>query len=159
DSLTKAEKALRLLGQGDKADALRATLNHAAEQAVAEAKPILEEAIRNMEVRDAVGILSGGDDAATQYFRRVAEEPLAQKFLPIVQKATSKLNLTAQYNNYAGQAAQLGLIKKSEANLDNYVNQKALDGLFLIMAEREKTIRANPLQVGSQLLQKAFGKK
>jgi hypothetical protein len=157
DSLKKAEKAMRLLGMQAKADELTTAMNRAAELAVAEAKPILTNAIRSMTVRDAKNILTGGDDAVTQYFRGATETPLTAKFLPIVKKATTKVKLASLYNNYAGQAAQLGMIKKEDANLDNYVTRKALDGLFLVMAEEEKALRQNPVKAGSKILEKIFG--
>jgi hypothetical protein len=157
DSLNKAEKALRLFGMQAKADELATAMNRAAELAVTEAKPVLTNAIRSMTVNDAKKILTGGDDAVTQYFRGATETPLTAKFLPIVKKATAQVKLANLYNNYAGQAAQLNVIKKEDANLDDYVTRKALDGLFLIMAEEEKALRQNPLKAGSKLLEKIFG--
>ena len=156
-ALQKAEKGLRLLGMGKQADELVAAMNHAAENAVAEAKPILSEAIKKMSVRDAKEILTGGDDSVTQYFRRSSAEPLTQKFLPIVKAATGKLQLAEQYNSVAGRAASLGLIDGKDADINAYVTQKAMDGLFLMIAEEEKKLRANPLAAGSSLLKKVFG--
>lgn len=159
DNLKKAEKALRMLGMQAKADELATAMNRAAELAVAEAKPVLASAIKSMTVKDAKNILTGGDDAVTQYFRSATETPLTTKFLPIVKKATAKVKLASVYNNYAGQAAQLGLLKKEDANLDDYVTKKALDGLFLVMAEEEKALRENPVKAGSKILEKIFGVK
>lgn len=157
DSLKKAEKAMRTIGMGKYADELTTTMNHAAEQAVVEAKPILVDAISKMSWQDAKGILSGGEDAATQYFKRTTSGQLTQKFLPVVKKATSKVKLTEQYNKFAGKAAGVGLIGKKDADLDSYVTNKALDGLFLMIAEEEKNIRKNPVAAGSDLLKKVFG--
>ncbi|MCL2636678.1 MAG: DUF4197 domain-containing protein [Betaproteobacteria bacterium] len=156
-TLQKAEKGLRLLGMGKQADELVDTMNHAAENAVAEARPILADAIKKMTVRDAKGILTGGDDSVTQYFKRSSAEPLTQKFLPIVKTATGKLRLAEQYNNYAGKAASMGLIDGKDADINAYVTQKAMDGLFLMIAEEERKLRANPLAAGSALLKKVFG--
>ncbi|MCL2524367.1 MAG: DUF4197 domain-containing protein [Betaproteobacteria bacterium] len=156
-SLQKAEKGLRLIGMGKQADELVNTMNHAAENAVAEARPILSDAIKKMSVRDAKDILTGGDDSVTQYFKRASSEPLTQKFTPIVKAATGKLRLAEQYNNYAGKAASMGLIDSKDADIDAYVTQKAMDGLFLMIAEEEKKLRANPLEAGSALLKKVFG--
>ncbi|PKO86908.1 MAG: DUF4197 domain-containing protein [Betaproteobacteria bacterium HGW-Betaproteobacteria-12] len=155
--LQKAEKGLRMFGMGKQADELVNTMNHAAENAVAEAKPILVDSIKKMSVQDAKGILTGGDDSVTQYFKRTSSEQLAQRFMPIVKAATAKLQLAEQYNSYAGKAASLGLIDQKDADIDGYVTQKAMDGLFLMIAEEEKKLRANPVAAGSALLKKVFG--
>lgn len=157
DSLKGAEKAMRVFGMQAQADALITAMNRAAELAVAEARPILMDAIRQMTVKDAKDILTGGDDAVTQYFRRTTDKPLSAKFLPIVKQATAKVRLAETYNTYAGHAAQLGLLDKKDANLDSYVTARALDGLYLIIAEQEKALRQNPLGAGSELLKKVFG--
>lgn len=155
--LQKAEKGLRMFGLGKQADELVETMNHAAESAVAEAGPILSESIKKMTVQDAKGILTGGDDSVTQYFKRTSSEQLTQKFMPIVKASTKKLQLAEQYNQFAGKAASSGLIDKKDADLDSYVTQKAMDGLFLMIAEEEKKLRSNPLGAGSNLLKKVFG--
>lgn len=155
--LDKAEKALRTFGMGKYADELITTMNQAAEKAVVEAKPILLDAIKKMSVQDAKGILSGGDDAATQYFKTNTSGSLSQKFLPIVKKATEKLQLADKYNKFAGKAAGAGLIDAKDANLDSYVTQKTLDGLFVMVAEQEKAIRQDPVGTGSKMLSKVFG--
>lgn len=157
DSIRKAEKMMRTLGAGKYADELVETMNHAAELAVVEAKPILVNAVKNMSFDDARAILTGGDDAATQYFRRATSTDLTAKFLPIVKQATAKVELADKYNDYAGKAAKMGLLDKKDANLDQYVTQKALDGLFLMVAEQEKAIRKDPISTGSALLKKLFG--
>ena len=117
-------------------------MNRAAEEAVPEAKTLLVAAVKKMSVEDAKGILTGGDNAATEYFRSTTSDALTARFLPIVKKATAKVRLAETYNNFAGKAAGFGLLDKKDANLDSYVTQKALDGLFLMMAEEEKAIRA-----------------
>lgn len=155
--LQKAEKGMRMFGMGKQADELINTMNHAAENAVAEAKPILTDSIKKMSVQDAKGILTGGEDSVTQYFKRTSTEQLTRKFTPIVKAATKKLDLAEQYNNYAGKAASAGLIDQKDADIDSYVTQKAMDGLFLMIAEEEKRLRANPLGAGSDLLKKVFG--
>ena len=155
--LQKAEKGLRMFGLGKQADELVNTMNHAAENAVAEARPILSESIRKMSVQDAKGILTGGDDSVTQYFKRTSTAQLAQKFTPIVKAETKKLQLAEQYNSFAGKAASAGLIDQKDADIDSYVTQKAMDGLFLMIAEEEKKLRANPIGAGSDLLKKVFG--
>ncbi len=155
--LQKAEKGLRMFGMGKQADQLIETMNHAAEQAVAEAKPILTDSIKKMSVQDAKGILTGGDDSVTQYFKRTSTEQLTAKFMPIVKASTKKLDLAEQYNSFAGKAASSGLIDQKDADLDGYVTQKAMDGLFAMIAEEEKKLRANPIGAGSDLLKKVFG--
>ena len=155
--LQKAESALRMFGMGKQADQLVETMNHAAENAVAVAKPVLAESIRKMSVQDAKGILTGGEDSVTQYFKRTSTDQLTAKFMPIVKKETSKLQLADQYNQFAGKAASAGLVDKKDADIDSYVTQKAMDGLFLMIAEEEKKLRANPVGAGSDLLKKVFG--
>src|SRR5487761_2478104 len=124
ESLHKVEGLMRALGTGKQADELVKTMNRAAESAVVEAKPLLVNAVKNMSVQDAKAILGGGQDAATQYFRRTTSAPLTDKFLPIVAKATQKVKLAAK-----------------DADLNQYVTRKALDGLYLIIADEERKIR------------------
>lgn len=155
--LEKAESGLRMFGLGKQADQLRETMNRAAENAVAQALPILSESINRMTLQDAKAILTGGDDSVTEYFRRSSSEQLAVKFQPIVKAATSKLKLAEQYNKLAGRAASFGLLDDKDADIDSYVTHKAIDGLFLMIAEEERKLRANPVAAGSALLKKVFG--
>ena len=157
ENLQKAEKLMRKLGMGKHADELILTMNRAAEAAVPEAKALLLDAVKQMTLQDAKAILSGGDDSVTQYFQRTTSAPLTEKFLPIVKQATERVELAKKYNRYAKQAAKLDLIDKKDASLEAYVTQKALDGLFLMIAEEERAIRQNPLGQASSLLQKVFG--
>jgi len=157
ESLHKVEGLMRSLGMGKYADELVTTMNRAAESAVVEAKPLLVNAVKNMSVQDAKGILTGGEDAATQYFKRSTSAGLTDKFLPIVRKATQKVKLADKYNAFAGKGVKLGLIDRKDADLNNYVTQKALDGLFLMVAEEEKKIRKDPVGSASNLISKVFG--
>jgi len=157
DSLKRYEKLMRNVGMGRYADELILTMNRAAEAAVPEAKALLVDAVKKMTVQDAKTILTGGNTAGTEYFKRTTSEPLRGKFLPIVQQATKKVQLAEKYNEYAGQGAKFGLVKKEHANLDGYVTQKALDGLYYMIGEEEKRIRENPVQAGSDLLKRVFG--
>ncbi len=157
DSLQKVDGMLRKFGMSKYADELVVTMNRAAEAAVPEAKALLLKAVKDMSVQDAKGILSGGTTAATEYFRGKTSQPLAEKFLPIVQKATAKVKLADKYNQFAGKATKFGLVDEKQANLENYVTQKTLDGLFVMMAEEEKAIRADPVGQTSKLLSKVFG--
>ena len=152
----KAEGMMRSLGMGKYADELETTMNRAAEAAVPEAKALLVNAVKKMSVEDVKGILQGGDDAATQYFRRTTAEPLGQKFKPIVQKAMAKVKLADRYDQFAGKASKFGLIKDQDAHLDEYVTQKALDGLYLMIAEEEKSIRQDPMDAAGKLARKVF---
>ena len=157
ESARKVEKVLRSIGMGKQADELILTINRAAEAAMPEAKALLVDSVRKMSVQDAKGILTGGQDSATQYFKRTTSDQLRVKFLPIVQKATAKVQLAQKYDEYAGKGAQFGLVKKEDAHLDTYVTQKALDGLFVMVAEQEAKIRQNPAEAASAILKKVFG--
>lgn len=156
-SLAKAEKFLRDLGLDRQADQLVTTMNRAAESAVSEAKPILLEGLKKMTLADAKAILSGPDDSATQYFRKTSGEAIVLKFLPRVKAATERVKLAEDYNRFAGPAAKFGLLDEQEADLDQYITRKAVDGLFLVITQQEKAIRQNPLGQASQLLKKVFG--
>ena len=157
ESMQKVESLMRGLGMGKQADELITTMNRAAEAAVPEAKTLLVNAVKQMSVEDAKGILTGGDDSGTQYFKRKTAEPLGQKFLPIVKQAIEKVNLAKSYEKFAKKGAQFGLVKEKDTHLENYVTEKALDGLFLMIAEEEKAIRTNPLGAAGNLAQKVFG--
>jgi Protein of unknown function (DUF4197) len=155
--LARAEKTLKILGLGPQTEQLKIAMNRAAEAAVPEAKTIFVSAVKKMTVQDAAAILTGPNDAATQYFKRATSEELTGKFLPIVSKATAKVDLANRYDALAGQAAQFGLIDTADASIESYVTRKALDGLFLMMAEEEVAIRKDPVGQTSKLLQKVFG--
>ncbi len=156
-TLEKIDRTLRRFGMGGEADRLKAAMNHAAEAAVAESRPILKDALKRMTVADAKSILTGGDDAATRYFQNATSETLRKRFRPIVANATAKLQVATLYDRYAGQAAQFGLVKAEDANLNDYVTQKALDGLFVVIAEEERAIRKDPLGQASSLIRRVFG--
>jgi len=157
DGLRQAEGLMRTMGMGKQADELVTAMNRAAESAVAEAKPILVDAVKKMTVQDAKQILTGGDNSVTEYFRRTTSEQLTGKFKPIVTKATSKVKLAEKYDQFAGKGAQFGLVKEQDAKLENYVTRKALDGLFAMIGEEEKAIRQNPVGATGSLAKKVFG--
>jgi hypothetical protein len=156
ENLQKADRTMRRFGLGKYSDELITSMNRAAEAAVPEAKTLLIGAVKNMTVTDAKDILLGNDDAATQYFRRNTETPLGEKFKPIVNQSMQKVRLAQTYDRFAGKGVKLGLVKQQDANLDDYITRKALDGLFLMMAEQEKEIRAHPLQAVGDLAKKVF---
>lgn len=155
--LAKAEGAMRMLGMGGQADELESAMNRAAEAAVPESKVLLQQALKQMTVEDAKKILTGGNDAATQYFKRVTYSPLQVKFAPIIDRETRKVKLTETYDAVAQKGVALGVLKPEDASLQSYVTQKTLDGLYLKMAEEERAIRADPLGQGSDLIKKVFG--
>lgn len=155
--LNDAAGLLRTLGQGQQVDELITAMNRGAEAAVPKAKALLTKAVQNMSVDDAKGILAGGNTAVTDFFASKTRSGLSTEFLPIVNQATQKLGLAAKYNQIAGKGAELGLVKKEDANIQQYVTSKALDGLYLMIGEEEKKIRQNPVAYGSSLLSKVFG--
>ena len=157
DALKRVESGLRIFGMQKQAEELVTAMNRAAEQAVPEAKALLAGAVKSMSVQDAKGILTGGDTAATEYFRRTTSGQLTQKFLPIVTRVTAKIGLAEKYNSLAGRGAQFGLIDAKQARIEDYVTQKALDGLFLMIAEQEKAIRKDPVGAATGMAQKVFG--
>ncbi len=156
DNLLKADRVLRRVGMGKYSDQLVASMNRAAEAAVPEARTLLLGAIMNMTLSDAKDILLGQDDAATQYFRRNTETALGERFTPIIAHSMQQVSLAQAYDRFASKGAKLGLVKEQDAHLDQYITRKALDGLFLMMAEQEKNIRANPLQATGELARKVF---
>ena len=148
---------LRTFGQGGKVDELVMAMNRGAEAAVPKAKDLLVKAVQTMTVNDAKGILGGGATAATEFFETRTRPQLATRFLPIVTQATGKLGLAAKFNEVAGKAADLGLVNKDDANIQKYVTNNALNGLFFMIAQEEKKIRDNPAGYGSAILGKVFG--
>jgi uncharacterized protein DUF4197 len=157
DSMKRAESLMRRIGMDRQADDLILRMNRAAEAAVPEAKAVLVDAVRAMSVDDARAILTGSDDAATRYFRRTMTDPLAKRFQPIVVRAMEKVQLAESWDRFASRGARLGLVRKEDANLEDYITRKTLDGLFLVIADEEKKIRANPMAETSSILRKVFG--
>jgi hypothetical protein len=155
--LEDAAKLMRTFGQGARIDELLTAMNRGAEAAVPLAKNLLTKAVNGMTVNDAKGILTGGDTAVTQFFAEKTRAPLGVQFLPIVTQATAKVGLADKYNQVAGRASELGLVKKEDANIQQYVTGKTLDGLYFMISEEEKKIRQNPVGYGSAILTKVFG--
>ena len=156
-SLERTERMARRLGFGNEVDELVVAMNRAAEAAVPEARKLLLDAVKKMSARDAKAILTGGDTAATEYFRRTSHAALHDRFVPIVKSATEKVGVAQRYRDFARPAAALGLVKAEHADLDAYVTLKALDGLYLMLGEEEKKIRKDPVGTGSAILRKVFG--
>lgn len=155
--LGKAAKVMKQFGMGAQVDQLEASMNQAAEAAVPQAQALLVDAVKKMSVQDAKGILAGGDDSTTQYLESSSREQLRQRFLPIVKQATDKVGLAKQYNAFASQAAAFGVVDAKDANVEGYVTEQALDGLFKVIAQQEKGIRENPAGAATSLAKKVFG--
>lgn len=154
------EKSLRQLGQGARVDEFHRTLNRAAERAVPEVAGILGDAVRQMSVADAAGILHGQPDAATRYFQRTATDSLRERIRPLVAQATAQTGLTQSYKRLMTQAGPLlQLAGRSSPDLDAYVTDKTLEGLFTTIAAEEARIRQNPAARGSEILQRVFGSR
>jgi hypothetical protein len=168
EKLQTVEKTLRAIHQDKLVDEFIDTMNHAAEQAVPEAAGVFGDAVKMMSMADAKAILIGTNNAATQYFRATTETNLFEKFLPIVKKATDQTGVTSAYKRVMGKAGSdssfgaLGsfgqsLLGPEAIDVDRYVTNKALDGLFKMVADEERSIRENPVARTSDLLQKVFG--
>ena len=158
-SLQKIEKTLRFAGQGKRVDEFVEAMNHAAERAVPEATDIFLDSIKQMSFTDARNILfSGQDDAATQFFRRTSETRLRQKFRPIVEDFTEEVGVTQKYKQMIGNYGVVGkIVGRDASDLDGYITQKALDGLFLLVADEERKIRRDPIGRTTSILKKVFG--
>lgn len=159
NSLQRTEKVLRGLGQGRKVDEFIEAMNHAAEEAVPVAADIFLDSIQQMSFNDARNILfSGQDDAATQFFRRTSEHRLRQEFRPIVEDFTERVGVTQKYKQLIGKYGAFGrFLGQDASDIDAYITEKALDGLFLLVADEERKIRRDPLGRTTNILRKVFG--
>jgi len=155
--LDKAQSLFKVAGQQRRLDELVTAMNRAAEAAVPQARLLLVNAVKSMSVEDAVQIVQGGGDSATRFFSAKTRQPLAQRFLPIVARATQTVDLADRYNAVAAKATSFGLVSGRQASVEQYVTDKALDGLFLVIGEEERRIRQDPVGTGSALLRKVFG--
>lgn len=157
ENVQKVEKLLRAGGLGSQVEAFELSMNRAAERAAPEARSIFGDAIRQMTFADAREILDGADDAATQYFRQKTSDRLQTLFKPITHQAMSEVGVTQSYQTLDAKIQTLPLADQMSLDLDQYVTDKALDGLFLMLAEEEKKIRRDPAARVTDLLQKVFG--
>ncbi|HUE93067.1 DUF4197 domain-containing protein [Pseudomonas sp.] len=155
--LGKAARTMKMMGMGAQVTQLETSMNQAAEAAVPQAQALLVESVKKMTVQDAKSILAGPQDSATQYLNKTSREQLRAKFLPIVQQTTAQVGLAQQYNSFAGQAAAFGVIDAKSANIESYVTEQALDGLFEMIAQQEASIRQNPAGAATSLAKKVFG--
>lgn len=157
-ALNEAAKLMKAMGQGRQVDELVTAMNRAAESAVPEAKSLLVNTVKAVSVEDAVKIVRGGDTAVTDFFAGKTRQPLSGTLLPIVTRATEKVELAGRYNKVAAKAQGMGLLKGDDANVQKYVTARTLDGLYKTIAEEEKKLRADPVATGSDLLKKVFGR-
>ncbi len=153
----RVEERLRQIGLGNQVDNFITTLNRGAEEAAKEAKPIFVSAIRSMTIEDAWAILRGSDDAATQYLKRTTSAQLKEKFQPVIQNALNKVNATKYYSDIVTRYNQLPMVQKVNPDLDDYATDRAIEGLFLMIAKEEKNIRENPVARTTELLRRVFG--
>lgn len=155
--LENAVKLLKMTGQGKRVDELVTSMNRATEAAIPMGKDLLVGAVKNMSVTNAKNILSEGKNSVTRFFAEKTRQPLGENFLPVVTQATAKVGLVDKYNRVAGKIANLGLLKPEDANIQQYVTGKSLDGLHTIIGEEERKIRQDPAGTGSAILKKVFG--
>jgi hypothetical protein len=155
----KVEKTLRDIGLGSEVDKFVMTLNRGAEDAAKEAKPIFISAIKSMTIQDAWAILKGEDNAATEYLRKTTSSQLKEKFKPVIQSSLNKVNATKYYGELVTRYNKIPLVEKVNPNLDDYATDKAVDGLFVMIAKEEKNIRQDPVARTTELLKKVFGYK
>ncbi|MGB7386522.1 MAG: DUF4197 domain-containing protein [Pseudomonas neustonica] len=156
-NLGKASRTLKMMGMGGQISQLEDKMNQAAEAAVPQAQSLLVEAIRNMSVQDAKAILTGPNDSATNYLESSSRDQIRALFLPVVKNATDQVGLAQQYNTFASQAANFGVVDSQDASVEGYVTERTLDGLFEIMAAQEADIRSNPAQAATNIAKRVFG--
>ncbi|HMO81417.1 MAG TPA: DUF4197 domain-containing protein [Pyrinomonadaceae bacterium] len=159
NGLKRTESTLRFLGQGKRVDEFVTAMNHAAEKAVPAAVDIFLDSAKQMTFNDARNILfSGEDDAATKFFRRTSEDRLRSKFRPIVEDFTEQVGVTQKYKEMIGRYGFVGrVIGEDASDLDGYVTEKAMDGLFFVIADEERKIRRDPVGRTTAILRTVFG--
>ena len=157
--VNKVETRLRVLGMNTLVDDFVLSMNRGAEEASKEAKPIFVNAIKSMSISDAWGILKGDKDAATQYLKRTTSTDLYKKFNPIIKSSLDKVNATKYYNEVLTTYNAIPLVDKVNPNLDDYVTNKTMDGLFLLIQKEELNIRENPIARTTDLLKKVFAEQ
>jgi len=156
-AVSKVESALRDIGLGREVDRFVMQLNRGAEQAASRAKPVFIKAITSMSIKDAFSILKGPPDAATQYLRKTTGDELRNEFAPIIRSSLDETSATRYYGDIVNRYNQIPLVKKVDPDLEAYANERAIEGLFLLIAREEANIRANPAARASELLRRVFG--
>ena len=152
------ESKLRGIGLGKQADEIILSINRAAEDAAKEAESIFINAIRNMSIKDALNIVSGKNDACTQYLTRTTTPELKAKFTPVIKTSLDKVNATRLWEDFIKTYNQIPFVSKQNPDLTGYVTDKAINGLFIMIAKEELKIRQNPVERTSEILKKVFGK-
>jgi hypothetical protein len=153
----RVEDRLRQIGLGNEVDKFVMTLNRGAEDAAKEAKPIFIAAIKQMTIQDAFGILRGEQDAATQYLKRTTSSLLKEKFKPVIANSLQKVNATKYYGDIVTRYNQIPTVQKVNPELDDYATDRAIEGLFFMIAKEEQNIRANPAARTTEILRRVFG--
>ena len=156
--MKKVEKKLRDLGMNQQIDQIIVSINRAAEDASTSAKPIFIKAIKDMSISDAKKIVNGNKSAATDYLRNSTYLSLSKEFQPVIRTSLQKVNATKYWKSLIRAYNKIPFIKKVNPDLEIYVTEKAIDGLFFMIEKEEKRIRENPKQRTTELLKKAFGK-
>jgi hypothetical protein len=159
EKLRSVGKGMRLMGMGQQVDALEIGMNRAAEQAAPAARQIFIDAVTKMTIADARQILSGGDTAATEYFKKSSTDQLTAAFAPIVHRAMENVGVVRQYNQLMQNPLAGRLAESQDFSIDKYVVGKTMDGLFYVMGEEERKIRRDPAAQTTALLREIFGKK
>jgi len=153
----EAAKTLHNLGLGREVDRVVLQLNRGAEKAAARARPIFIKAITSMSISDAYSILNGDRDAATRYLISTTGEELRELYRPVISDSLKQVNASKYYADIVRYYNQLPLVRKINPDLDGYATDRAIEGLFLLIADEEANIRANPGARGNQLLRRVFG--
>lgn len=155
----KAETKLRQLGYGKKADEFILTLNRAAENAAKESAPIFVDAIRQLTINDGLGILKGADTAATGYLRKKTNDALIAKFRPVIEKHLSQVNATKYWTELTTIYNKIPKVSKVNTDLAGYATERAIQGLFKLIADEEMKIRKDPAARVTDILKKVFAKQ
>jgi hypothetical protein len=153
----EVESKLRAIGFGKKVDEFNLSMNRAAEKAAVEAKPIFIAAIKGMTVKDAINIVKGENNAATVYLKKTTSPELITKFQPVIKTSLDNVSATRYWNDLITIYNKIPLVKKMNPNLSEYVTQKAVDGIFVMIAKEELKIRKDPMARTTELLKKVFG--
>jgi hypothetical protein len=156
-NLQKVEKAMRAAGMGPKVDEFIKSMNSAAEEAAPAAKAIFMDALKSMTIEDAKGIVSGDKTAGTEYFKRTTSGRVSDAFKPTIDRSMDKVGVTAQFKELMGNAPSIPFMKTPSVDINAYVLQKAVDGLFVVMGQEEVKIRTDPAAQVTPLLKAVFG--
>lgn len=152
-----AEQKLRAIGLSSQVDKAIESINHAAEDAASEALPIFLNSIKQLTFTDAINIVTGEKDAATQYLQRTTSDDLSTKFEPIISTSLDKVDATKYWEDIITAHNKIPFVKKINPNLEEYVTEKAIEGLFIMVAKEELNIRDNPKARTTDILKKVFG--